>query len=236
MAIKRNQGAGRGVIFIDLKGKPQFFEDKDGNKKHGAMVMAGAEKGAPKEILPSNSSITGYVTDLDVHESQYQGDTITSLRIRIEDDQGQEPPVVMSVTLGSYFGAKVVGLLNAADLTKPLAIIANTVAEGDKMGTGVATKDNVFPTMRQGADDARLVPVYAGGLLELPPATEVKVSGKTLKDMTVVNDLVAATIGELYAKLEAIAESNKTPDHGDSIDPAEAAAAIEAAQHERARG
>jgi len=227
MGIQVSNGSGRGLIFVDLKGTPQKFKDEQGVEKHGAMVMSNSDK--TKTVLPSNSAITGFVTSLDVHSQEYQGDTISSLRVRLRDDKGNDPDVVLSVTLGSYFGAKIAGLLNAADLSKPITIAANTVLEGEKMGSGVAKRDNVFPTMRQGADNARLVEVWANGATTLPDAGEVKVSGKTLKDMTPVNDVVVATIAEVYAKFDALHPQDGPADGDDGVNPADVAAAAAAA-------
>lgn len=231
MAIVKQSGSGRGMVFVDIKGKPQGYKDADGNDKHGSMVVSNKDK--TKEVLPSNTAITGRVTDLDVRTNEYQGDTIHTLQVRIEDGP-TEPPVQLSVTLGSFFAAKIVGLLNAADLSKPISFAVNTVREGDKMGDGVAERDNAFPTIRAGADNARLVPVYAGGADKLPEAPEVKMNGKTMKNMDPVNDVVRATIADLYAKLDAIKAGDV--DGGPHDDDLGVSAADLAAAGEASRG
>lgn len=240
MGIKVNEGGGKGVTFADMKGKPQEYLDAKGEKKWGSIVLSVGEKGnRSKQVLPSNSSISGFVTDLDVSEHVHDGETITSLKIKLEDDKGTEPPVILSVGLGSYFAAKIVGLLNAADLSKPLVVNANVVKAGEKFGNGVAERDNVFPTMRQGADLARLVEVWAGGMAKLPDAPKVKISGKEHTDMTPVNEVVAATLQEVMAKLDALRPSEAhSDDHDDGLSAADVAAAAQQAggQPERARG
>lgn len=231
MAIVKQTKSGRGVIFIDVKGKPQGYQE-DGVEKHGALVVSHKDK--TKEVLPSNTAITGLVTDVDVRNSDYQGDTIHTLQVRIEDGPN-EPPVQLSVTLGSFFAAKIVGLLNAADLSKPVSFAVNTVREGDKMGDGVAERDNVFPTMRAGASNERLVPVWADGLTSLPEAPEVKMNGKTMKNMDPVNEVVRATIALIYGKLDAFKDTGPHDDDP-GVSAADLANASQAARSEAPRG
>lgn len=227
MAIKRNSGGGK-VIFVDLKGKVQDFIDDQGKQRHGALVISHG-KDQPKEVLPSNSAVSGFVTDIDVHTGSYEGEEINSLRVRIEDENHEEPPVVLSFALGSFFGAKLVGLLNAADLSKPLVIAANTVKAGEKIGDKVSEKDNVFPTMRQ--SDVRLVAswVNADGqvLKELPKPNEITVNKKVIKDMEEINGIVGTTIQALYAKVDALKERPVGDDDGISASEVDAAASQE---------
>lgn len=133
MGIVRSQGPTGGVTFVDIKGKPQMYMDPDSKEeKHGAMVVTNRDKS--KEVLPSNSAIEGYVTSFDVRTNEFQGEPISSLQVRIEDTNGKEQPVQMSVTLGSYFSAKIIGLFNAADLTQPVKFVLNSVKQGKKWG------------------------------------------------------------------------------------------------------
>ena len=196
-ASNNTSGSGN-VVFIDVKDKPQEYIDAEGKKKHGALVMS-TGKDAPKKILPSNTKITGLVTNMFMATSQYQGETINSLKIRMED--GAEPPVLLSVTLGSFYAAKIVGLFNAADLRNPVTFNVNTVREGEKMGEGVSERDNAFPTLRD-ATNNRLVPIYAGGVKELPEAPEVLINGKKFRNLEFVNVLVGKTLAELYEKMD----------------------------------
>lgn len=241
MAIVKQNGTGRGLIFIDAKGKPQIYEktNEDGTKKkeHGALVISHPNK--TKEVLPSNTSISGVVTMVDVRQSEYDGETINSLQVRIEDSG--EPPIQLSVALGSFFAAKIVGLLNAADLSRPISFALNTVLKGDKFGEGVSERDNVFPTMRAGPNNDRLVPVWANGATTLPEAPEVKFNGKMMRNMDPVNELVGETLNSIYASLDTIKENQMSAmkdngphddDHGISAaDVATAAGSVE-----RARG
>jgi len=227
MAIKRNQGGGR-VIFVDLKGKPINCTSPEDAGKHGALVVSNG-KDQPKDVLPSNSAISGFITELDVHTGQHEGEEIHSLRVRLEDETNQEPPVVLSFSLGSFFGAKIVGLLNAADLTKPVVIAANTVRAGEKLGNGTADKDHVFPTLRQ--DNQRLAPTWVGvdgkATAELPAPKEVKINGKVVKDLEEVNNVVGETIKALYAKLDGVKDKPAGDDDGISADDVATAAAAE---------
>lgn len=236
MAIIRNSGAGKGVTFIDVKGKPQIGKDAEGKDFHGSMVVSHQDKATnekTKEVLPSNTAITGLVTSLNVKNSIYQGKTINSLVIRLED--GVEAPAQLNVALGSFFSAKVVGMLNGADLSKPIKFAVNTVKEGDKMGDGVAARDNAFPTIRDEATNDRAVAIYAGGVTELPEAADVVVNGTTYKDMANVNVLVAATIQELYEKLAAIREVDTNAGHHDE-DEGLSPDSVQAAAREAQRG
>jgi hypothetical protein len=221
MGIQKSTGGRSKVIFADIKGKAQDYEE-NGVTKHGSIVLTHPDK--TKEILPNGSAITGFVTDIDVSSHVYQGDTIDTLKIRIEDESGEAPTVLANVTLGSYFAAKITGLLNAADLSKPITLAAGFVKEGDKMGDKVADKDFAWATVRQGADRTKLEPVWADGRKDLPEAPMVKVSGKSMKNMEPVNEVVVATIKELYGKLEQQVEQDKAPGD-DGVDLAEVSAA-----------
>lgn len=237
MGIVRNKGTGQGVTFVDVKGRPQDYTDAEGKTKHGSLVVS--HRDGTREVLPSNSAIRGYVTSVDVKTTVNTKDQseINNLQIRFEDENHEEPPVVMSVALGSYFAAKIVGLLNAADLSKPMAFAANSIRAGEKIGDNTAESDNVFPTMRQGADNARLVPTWATGAT-LPDAPTVTISGKKMKDMTPVNDVVAATIKGIYDKLDAIRQGETGPsdDHGISAEDVAAAAEVAGATRPSQRG
>jgi len=220
---KREEGKGGGYVFADIKGNTGEI-----------LVTVGKDPDTGKPIKESYASVSGLVTDLDVKENELgSGDKITNLRIKLEDPG--EKPVMASVALGSFFSAKIVGLLNAADLSKPIQISVGMMKQGDIVGGKPVGKDTAWVIMRQ--DGQRLVEKYGTPDNKLPEPNIVKVSGKEMKDMEPVNAAVAEIIQGLFTKIQALHEQAAAPDdHG--VDAGEAAAAAEAATAARpsARG
>jgi len=213
---KREEGQG-GFVFADIKGNVGAIVVKTGEAAEGG-----------GKLTESYDSVTGVVTDLDIKENDYKGETITNLRVKLED--GQSKPIIASVALGSFFSAKLVGLLNAADLSKPLTIAVGMMKVGETVGGKPVNKDTAWITVRQGADNARLAPLYTDGKTALPEAAKVVVSGKTMTDMTPVNNEVGAVIQGLFAKMDALHEQATTHDEDTGVNAAEAAAAAAAAE------
>lgn len=230
MGIRQAGNGGGGVTFIDIKGKPQPFTDANGNERVGALVMAPTEKGGEKTVLSSFTEISGVIAEAEVKVHQYEGEDIASLKVKLVEEG--ERPVILTATLGSFLGAKFAGLVRAA-LEKPGAPIVFTAGymqEGEKLPGGkTVEKGGTWIKVMQ--DGVRLAPLYAGGATELPEAPTVKVSGKTMKDMTPVNEVVGATIQEIYDAL-GVAE-NEVHGEDDGLSPADVAAAAQQAGGER---
>jgi len=194
MTIKNN------TTFIHAHGRPQLYDGANGVQRHGAFVITNPDQ--TKEVLPSNTNITGMVTMVDVTQSLHKGETANWLQVRI-DDPG-EPTIVLSVGLGSFFAAKFVGLLNAADLSRPISMALLSVLKGEKFDDELSESSNVFPIFRSCHDNARLVPVWANGATKLPEALKVKFNGRMMNNMDPVNKAVGATLTGIYEKLDII--------------------------------
>ncbi len=197
-SIIKKPGTGAGLTFVNLKGKVQVANKGDENEYIGAMVLSGT-----KEVLPSGTEIAGYIKSVEVKKSEYQGNPIYSLNIRMSDQDGQAPDAVLSVTLGSYFAAKVVGGLHAANLAEPVTISAYAALQGEMIGDTALSQDMVFPTTSQNGE--RVKPTWSG-CTELPDAKEVMVSGKKYKDMDPVNAVVEHTIIAINKNLAQLSQ------------------------------
>lgn len=216
MALKKYEKTGGSNVFADISGK------------NGCIVVRGQD-GAPNEEF---EQVDGVVTNLDIKtHTMPDQNVITNLRIKLEDGNG--PPTIASVALGSFFSAKIVGLLNAADLTKPIALRVGMTKMGDKIGDRTAEKDSVWVTVRQ--DGNRLTPVYSEGKDKLPDAPKVSVGGgKTVTNMEFVDAEVATVVKGLFAKMDAIHDAAKVKGDDEGITLAEAQAAAGAADSQRA--
>ena len=185
---KREEGkGGGGVTFADIKGSTGEIMVTTGKTPEGAAIKEAFE------------SVSGMITDVDIKTGEYQGEEIVNLRVKLED-QG-EKPVVASFALGSFFAAKLVGVLHSADFARPLKIQVGMMKAGMQMrDKSVLAKDTVYVAGYQG--ETRLVPSWANGVTKLPDPLEVIVSGKKLKDMAPVNDVVGETVKVLFARMD----------------------------------
>ena len=184
-----------------------------------------------KEVLPSNSTISGMVVDVNVRSNVVEGKEIHNLAIMIED--GEEAPVQVSVALGSFFAAKIVGLLNGADLRQPITLAVNTVKVGDMMGDKVVEANNAYPTIRQGPKQDRVEYLYANGESQLPATPVYEINGEKHRDMAAVTEVVAPTIQQIFEKLDRIIEEKKQSHAGGHDEGIPADELAEAAQFAR---
>ena len=196
---------GKSTIFIRAHGRPQPQGVKNGSQGHGSFVVTNPDN--TNKVLPSCTSISGIVANVDVHTTGSGEDTSHSFFLQIED--AGDPPIRLSLTLGSLFSAEFVGLVNAADLSRPISICFISVLKGEQFGSGISERDHVFPIIR-GANNARLSPIWANGLKALPEPPLVKVNGKVLPLMDPVNEVVGATLNEIYRKHD-VARASRVP-------------------------
>ena len=210
---KREEGKGGGVVYADVK-----FNT-------GVIAVTTGKDADGKAIKENYESVSGMITDLDIKATEYEGDTITNLRIKLEE--AGEKPVIASFSLGSFSAAKVVGLLNAADLNKAFKLNVGMMKAGTVMrDKSSLAKDTVYVTAFQG--DTRLVPVYSNGKTELPQPNEVMVSGKKVKDMAPVNAEVETVVKALFARMDALQQAGQVQ-HDEGVDLSEAQGAAAAA-------
>ncbi|TXI24234.1 MAG: hypothetical protein E6Q67_03170 [Roseateles sp.] len=200
MALAKRSNNGGNAIFVDIKGNT-------------GEIIRKLEDGT----VESYDSLEGTVTGMDVRSNTYKGEEIHSLRLKIED--GSDTKIFASVGLGSFFAGKIAGLLNAADLSKPIKFNVGQMKAGETVGDRLVEKDTTWVTAWQ--DGKRLVPDFGNGATELPKANKVVVSGKEMNDMTPVNEKVAELIGGLIGKLHP--EDGQADDHVD-VDAAAGAA------------
>ncbi|MDL5034292.1 hypothetical protein QRD43_20490 [Pelomonas sp. APW6] len=190
MALAKRSNNGGNNIFVDIKGNT-------------GEIVRKLEGGG----VETYDSLDGTVTGVDVRSNTYKGEEIHSLRMKIED--GSDTKIFASVGLGSFFAGKIVGLLNAADLSKPITLNVGQMKAGETVGDRVVEKDTTWVTAWQ--DGKRLTPDFGNGATELPKANKVVVSGKEMNDMTPVNEKVAELIGGLIDKLHP--EAGPSDDH-----------------------
>ena len=214
---KSNAGAGN-ITFVTLSGARGAFEKK-GKNEEGHTV-----------VLESYDRLDGRVTKVDVSPTNFEGREGYELKVRLDDG---ESVVQFGVPLGTFFSAKVVGLLNAADLAKPILFMVGRVEKGDRLGDAIADKEFPWVSAKQG--DVKLAPVYNDGASELPSPKEVRINGQVHKDMEEINRLVAGVVAEVQARVQEFngPAATDAADADGGIDPAEAAAA---AAGQRPRG
>lgn len=209
-SVLQTEGVKEKMTYIDFKGKPQSYEYESGMNSHGCFVISHPH--GKKEILENESIILGNITDaiiekVDIEVGSHK-ESFDILKVRIESDNAT--PIQLSVMMGSYFSAKIVGLLNAADLTKNIIIGAEIVLKGQKYGDIISQGDNVFPKISSGTDANRLQPVWADGLKQLPePPKKIRSRDFLSNDMSEINAIQWATVAEIREKLSVIKNNQK---------------------------
>jgi hypothetical protein len=208
MGLKKSIDGARGITFVTLSGKRGAFEKK-GKDERGETI-----------VLESFDRLDGRVTKVDVSPTNFEGRDGYELKVRLDDG---ESVVQFGVPLGTFFSAKVVGLLNAADLSKPILFGVGRVEKGDRFGDTIADKEFPWVSARQG--DVKLAPVYKDGAGELPSPKEVRINGQVHKDMQEINAIVAGVVAEVQSRVHELNGPAPADAADEDINPAEAAAA-----------
>lgn len=165
--------------------------------------------------------VTGKLTGLEVREKNWaSGDTSYELHVKLQDPSSGER-YVMTLGAESRMASRLVGQLNAADLTQEHYFSPYMIKEGDKLKDGaVASTDSALfsikPILGVDGDQLKLgegVRPYYGEQYgsELPKSVAVMDAkgkpllnnGQPVFDSSERKELTVALIGAVQAKIEA---------------------------------
>jgi hypothetical protein len=225
MGLKKSEGGGKGAVFFHINAKEGCFQQGSG---------------ANKVKFDQFTDLEGTLIAFKVDEDEYEGVKREQVRLILRDTEPGAPNqhVSFSLTNGgdaSMFGLKLLGTLNAADVTKPLTIRPWFMGAGTKMGNGeVSQKDMTGVTVYQNGAKVTHVNygVDAAGnvITKLPDLPKVKVGGKELADKTPWNDMIDPILDSLNGKLQPAPGEGQPADESVDIDEAAEAAAAAAQQ------
>jgi hypothetical protein len=225
MGIQKREGTGGKAVFIKI------------NAKEGAFQQGSKEN---KVTLEPMTQVVGTLIGFKIDE----GTTLDNvkkeeLRLILADPTPGEPNMHVSVGLttaedANTMGLKILGLLNAADVTKPIAIMPWKIKEGEKLGDDIAKKDLTGVTIYQ--DGKKLVTDFGDGVTALPKLQPVMnggkpliVKGKEVLDKGPWNAMIDPLLDKLHARLHPDASE---AENEDEVDAAQAAALAEAKQQQ----
>lgn len=190
---------GGNMTFARFNGKTGKFDvKKDGVKQHFNQL---------RDVV---------VTKIDTRDDSYEGKPRTDLQVRVT---GKDGDAIISFNTASGSTAKLVALLCAADLSKPLGL------SGQMLAAGTTPKGFNEPLK----NDLISISVFQDGwvkpVVEVPKTVMVQVGNKEVADTSAREDFVAKTIAELMGKVgntsseTAAAAENATPaeEEGDHI-------------------
>lgn len=182
---------GGNMTFARFNGKTGKFDvKKDGEKQHFNQL---------RDVL---------VTKIDTRDDEYEGKPRTDLQLRVT---GKDGDAIISFNTASGSTAKLVSLLSAADLTKPLGL------SGQMLAAGTTPKGFTEPLK----NDLVSISVFQDGWVKseiaVPKTVMVKVGNKEVSDTSAREEYVTKTIAELMGKVgnassgTAAAAQNATP-------------------------
>ena len=158
------------------------------NSKLGAFVLAKNADGVREQFTQIRDV---HVTKVSTKEESYEGNPYTLLQLRLQDAKGASQ-VSFNTATGAC--AKMVSILNGADLSKPLGFSTQLLKAG--------TKPAGFDTPLE--NDLVSISVFQDGWLkttaEVPKVTMVKVGSKDVADTTARDAFVKEQIAKLIAK------------------------------------
>lgn len=162
------------VTFARFNGKTgQFDVKKDGDKQHFSQV---------RDVM---------VTKISTREDSYEGKPRTDLQLRVS---GKDGDAIISFNTASGSTAKLLALLDAADLSKPLGL------SGQMLQAGTTPKGFNEPLK----NDLISISVFQDGWVkpkvEVPKAVMVKVGNKEVADTSARDEFVTQKIAELIGK------------------------------------
>lgn len=199
--------------------------------KHGEMTRWLSEEKREEKV----DYVTGQVTSLEVREHKWQDESISyDLYVGLKDPSSGER-YYLQMGVESRMASRLVGQLNAMDLSKEHYFRPYLIKEGDKIGEQVATMTSALFSVKPiiSGDGEKLnlgegvKPFYGEQYgSELPKAepvvnpktqTQIVQNGKPLFDSTERKNLTATLIGEIQAKLKGDAQQqgqSSTEDEG----------------------
>jgi hypothetical protein len=137
-AILKKRSGGGNAVFVDFNGKTGAFVHTQGT-------------GDQKVVSNYDQLDYSYVRKLGFKEDEYEGKPVYKGQIHLESvEDGSK--VIATFKLGTFVGARILGLLNAAADTPdvPVRFNAGLTKEGDKLLSGeAADKDFVWISARQ---------------------------------------------------------------------------------------
>jgi hypothetical protein len=213
-AILKNRSAGGGNrTYVDFNGKEGNFIYVDRNTK---------------QKLTFDQLDYAYPKKLEFKEDMFDGQPVYKAQLHLEGvEDGSH--VVMTFKLGTFIGAKMLGLLNAATEKPEVPVRFNTgiTREGEKlMNDDVATKDFVWVSARHEGAQETLKPKYDTEDGLLPKAIEVSLGGgKKALNMEPIDNVATALFAKVAERLASHAqrqiEQNSAPAEGDHADAAD---------------
>lgn len=168
------------------------------NGKEG-LFQTGSESKGNKMTFSQVRDVT--ITKIDTHQTEYEGKAKTDLRLFVRDGKGETACISFNVASGST--ARLVGLLNAADLSKPLGLSGQI----QKAGTSFTAADGSNVTLESDQVSCSLFQGDSYLKLEkgtVPKVVMVKVGSKDVSDTSARDDYVAHGIASLVEKMKGV--------------------------------
>jgi hypothetical protein len=208
--------SGKGRTYVEFNGKEGVFVHTDKDTK---------EKSTFSQIDYAHLQKIEYKKD------HFDGQDIHKAQVHLKGAE-DDSHVVLTFNMGTFAGARMLGLLNAAIGKPDVAVKWNTGATkaGEKLLNGdVADKDFVWVSLRQDGAQQTLKPKYDTPDGKLPEAIKVPIGGgKTALNMDPVNAVSEALFAKIAEKLGGVAQAEAEA-HLPAQDEADAA---DFAQHE----
>lgn len=216
-AILKRRAGGSNSVFVEFNGKTGSFVHSVG-------------KGEEKVTSNYDQLDYAFVRKLGFKEDEFEGNPVYKGQIHLESKEDGSK-VIATFKLGTFVGARILGLLNAAADKPETAIRFNTgsTKAGEKLvGGDVADKDFVWFSARLEGAAETLKPKFDTPDGLLPKAIEVSLGGgKKGLNMDPVNEVAEALFAKVVEKLtkhaEGEKEGNAVPaesdgDHADAAD------------------
>jgi hypothetical protein len=213
----------------------QFFKI---NAKEGCFQTgSGADK---QKFEPGRAAIIGLLIGFAIKPETYETQHSEVVQLLMKDPEGgPNMQVDFTVATGgdgsdvqgdaTSFGLRLLGKLNAADLSKPIEIKPWFVKQGETIGDTKYENDTASCSVKQDGQSLRCD--FGNGVIELPTLPKIKVGNKDVADKSPWNALLDATLDSLHTKLpkptNGHAQAAGAAD--EQVDLADAAAAASAA-------
>jgi hypothetical protein len=248
MAIIKHDGGGRkDAIFLQIDGKQGRFKGPDGaldanTAVEGLLHSFSVQQNLNKEKTTVNDVLRLRIVDPTDPKAQtvYVNINLTTARPVLADGKEREAddldtPVKMTM--------KVLGKLNAADLSQPISIKPWLMEAGDSAGdfTAESNMTGVKISQKDGAGNWEgLKEDYGNGVTELPKppfvmngTKKIMVDGFPLTDKTVWAPLMEDLLDSVAEKTGQKQQEGQTAGNDDGVDMGEASAAAERAQRQQ---
>ncbi len=176
-----SNGSGESLTFAKFNSKLGAFvvKDKEGKKTQFSQI---------RDVV---------ITKLGLRDGEYEGQPYTELVMRLKNANGSSQ---VSFNIATSACAKMVSILNAADLSKPLGFSGQLLAKGTSFkgsgGEAVVLENDLVS-----------ISIYQNGFLkpsaEVPKVVMVKVGNKEVADTSARDAFTEAQIALLESKMTA---------------------------------